>query len=84
MRQMITPLSRKNKTSFVTGKSAVISVKHKMSLFDMSTMITSRRIARTLPVTGRAVQGNGNPSKPSTCWLYICEGTLVKNHINAM
>lgn len=44
--------SRKSVTWLVTGKNARYSVKHKMSLLNMSTMITSKRIAKTSPVTG--------------------------------
>ena len=77
-------LSKKSGTWPATGKNVKYSAKLKMSLLNMSTMITSKRIARTLPVTGMAALGKGNPSKPSICWLYTCVVTLGRSHINAM
>lgn len=76
-----------NKKSVIwpaTGKSARYSVKHKMTLLNMLTMITSRRTVRTSPVTGMAARGKGNPLKPNICWLCTCVGTQGRNHINAL
>ena len=83
MRQMTTRQSRKSGTWPVTGKNARYSVKRKMSLSNMWTMITSRRIAKTLPATGMHAPGKRNHLKRSTCWLCTCAGTLEKSHINA-
>lgn len=84
MKEMTIRQSRKKGILYATGTNARFSAKHKMSLSNMSTMITSKRIAKTSPVTGRHAAGKRNHSKPNICWSCICAGTLAKSHINAV
>lgn len=68
----------------VTGKNVKCSVNHKMILSSMSTVITSKKIARTSLVTGMAALERRSPLRLNICWLYTCAVILERSPINVL